>query len=407
MSYELFIAKRYLRSKRKSRFVSVITLISAGGVLIGVAALIIVLSVMNGFESEVRSRIIGTTAHITVSTFQKEGLTDYKRLLTEIESVPGVVAASPTIQYKAAIASNSAADGIVLRGIDPELESRVTDLKRNMVYGDLSFEAVGGPGMILGRDLADHLGVTVGEQLTVFSLREPEIAVTGLMPKVSRFVTSGLFQTGMYEYDATLAYISLDDAQKLFNMGQTISTIEVKIDDIYSARRLAREVEQKIGYPYYAMDWMSLHKNLFSWMTLEKWAMFLTLSLIVAVAAFNIISALIMAVTEKRKDIGILKSMGATSGGIMRIFVLQGIAAGVVGTVLGGFLGLSLCYLQEKFRLISLPPEIYFISSLPVQVKVIDVLLVSLATLALTLLATIYPARKAASLSPVEVIRYE
>jgi lipoprotein-releasing system permease protein len=407
MGYELFIAKRYLRSKRKSRFVSVITLISAGGVLIGVAALVIVLSVMNGFESEVRSRIIGTTAHITVSTFQKEGLTDYKRLLTEIESVPGVVAASPTIQYKAAIASKSNADGIVLRGIDPQLESRVTDLERNMVYGDLSFEAAGGPGMILGRDLADHLGVTVGEQLTVFSLREPEIAVTGLMPKVSRFVTSGLFQTGMYEYDATLAYISLDDAQKLFNMGETISTIEVKIDDIYSARKLAREVEQKIGYPYYAMDWMSLHKNLFSWMTLEKWAMFLTLSLIVAVAAFNIISALIMAVTEKRKDIGILKSMGATSGGIMRIFVLQGIAAGVVGTILGGSLGLGLCHLQEKFRLISLPPEIYFISSLPVQVKVIDVLLVSLATLALTLLATIYPARKAASLSPVEVIRYE
>lgn len=407
MSYELFIAKRYLRSKRKSRLVSVITLISAGGVLIGVAALIIVLSVMNGFESEVRSRIIGTTAHITVSTFQKEGLTDYGRLLTEIESVPGVVAASPTIQYKAAIASKSAADGIVLRGIDPELESRVTDLERNMVYGDLSFEAVGGPGMILGRDLADHLGVTVGEQLTVFSLREPEIAVTGLMPKVSRFVTSGLFQTGMYEYDATLAYISLDDAQKLFNMEQTVSAIEVKIDDIYSARKLAREVEQKIGYPYYAMDWMSLHKNLFSWMTLEKWAMFLTLSLIVAVAAFNIISALIMAVTEKRKDIGILKSMGATSGGIMRIFILQGISAGVVGTILGGFLGLGLCYLQEKFRLISLPPEIYFISSLPVQVKVIDVLLVSLATLTLTLLATIYPARKAASLSPVEVIRYE
>jgi lipoprotein-releasing system permease protein len=409
VSYEFFIAKRYLKSRRKTKFVSVITIISIGGVLIGVAALNFVLSMMNGFEKEVRSRIIGTTAHVSIFAAYAEGIEDYQKLLPEIKETKHVVEIAPFIYYKAAIASKEGSDGIVVRGIDPEKEKLVTDIERNLKSGSLNLEAEDEklPGILLGATLADRLEVELGDNVVLFSLKEGSLTTGWSTPKASKLKVAGIFETGMYEYDASLAYISLSTAQKLFNMGNKVTGLHLKLDDLYKAEKVAKELELKLGYHYYALDWMHMHKNLFSWMALEKYAMFIVLSLIVAVAAFNIISTLIMVVIEKRKEIGILKSMGATNTSIMKIFMFEGLVVGVIGTILGSGLGYVLCWIQRTFNLISLPAEIYFINSLPVDMRVMDFTLVALAAIALTFLATIYPAKRAAQLTPVEAIRYE
>jgi len=409
MSYEFFIAKRYLRSKRKTKFVSVITLISVGGVLIGVTALDFILSMMNGFEKEVRSRIIGTTAHVSVFSTYEEGIENYQDLLPGIKETKHVVEVAPYVYYKAAIASKTGSDGIVVRGIDPEKERLVTDLERNLSLGSLDLEPEEKelPGILLGATLADRLGVELGDDVVLFSLKEGSLTTGWSQPKASKLKLKGIFETGMYEYDASLAYISLHTAQKLFNLGSRVTGLHLKLDNLYQAGKVAKQVEEKLGYHYYALDWMHMHKNLFSWMALEKYAMFIVLSLIVAVAAFNIISTLIMVVIEKRKDIGILKSMGCTNASIMKIFMFEGLVVGAVGIVLGTAFGYLLCWIQRSFNIISLPPEIYFISSLPVDMRPLDFILVAVAAMLLTFLATVYPARRAAQLSPVEAIRYE
>lgn len=409
MSFEFFIAKRYLKSKRKTKFVSVITLISIGGVLIGVTALDFILSMMNGFEKEVRSRIIGTTAHISVFATYNEGIDNYEQLISQIKESKHVVDVAPFIYYKAAIASKSGSDGILVRGIKPEKEILVTDLQRNLKIGSLELEAEGDepPGILLGATLADRLGVELGDPVVLFSLKEGSLTSGWSTPKATKLKVRGIFETGMYEYDASLVYISLSTAQKLFNMGNRITGLQIKLDDLYQAEKVARELENKLGVHYYALDWMHMHKNLFSWMTLEKYAMFIVLSLIVAVAAFNIISTLIMVVIEKRKDIGILKSMGSTNFSIMKIFMFEGLVVGAVGIILGSGFGYLLCWIQKTFNLISLPAEIYFINSLPVEMRPLDFILVAFAAMVLTFLATVYPARRASQLSPVEAIRYE
>jgi lipoprotein-releasing system permease protein len=409
MSYEFFIAKRYLRSKRKTKFVSIITLISIGGILIGVTALDFILSMMNGFEKEVRSRIIGTTAHVSVFSTYEEGIENHEELIPQIKEAKHVVEVAPYIYYKAAIASKTGSDGIVVRGIDPETERLVTDIERNLSDGSLELDSEGDelPGILLGATLADRLGVELGDDVVLFSLKEGSLTSGWSQPKASKLTLKGIFETGMYEYDASLAYISLSTAQKLFNMGERVTGLHVKLDNLYQAEKVAKQLEEKLGYHYYALDWMHMHKNLFSWMQLEKYAMFIVLSLIVAVAAFNIISTLIMVVIEKRKDIGILKSMGSTNPSIMRIFMFEGLVVGAVGIVLGSAFGYILCWIQRSFNIISLPAEIYFISSLPVDMRPLDFILVASAAMALTFLATVYPARRAAQLSPVEAIRYE
>jgi lipoprotein-releasing system permease protein len=413
MSYELFIARRYLRSKRKVKFISVITLFSVGGVFVGVAALIIVLAVMNGFESEVRTRIVGTTAHVNVLAFHEEGVEEYDQLIPVIEEVEHVVAAAPFIYYKAAIRSPYRSDGLLVRGIDPAQESRVTDLEKNIVHGTLDLEPVETendvalPGIVLGSTLAEVLGATLDQRVTLLSLRDTENMSAWMVPKAARFRVVGIFETGMYEYDSALAYISISAAQKLFEMSGRVTGIQVKTDDVYRAGEVAKAIGERLGYPYYTVDWMHMNKNLFSWMTLEKWGMFVVLSLIVIVATFNIVSTLIMVVMEKTKDIGILKSMGAASSSIMRIFMFEGLLVGLTGTLLGCLGGYVICWAQETFHFFSLPAEIYFINTLPIEMKLFDFVKVAVAAMALCFFATVYPARKASKLVPVDAIRYE
>lgn len=409
MSYEFFIARRYLRSKRKSKYLSVITLISIGGVLIGVAALTFVLSMMNGFEKEVRSRIIGITAHVTVLSSEGAGIENYPELIPSISSHPQVKGIAPFIYFKAAIGSKEESDGIVIRGIKLEEEKEVTDIGEHLIAGTFDLEGSENeyPGIVLGVNLADRLRVKIGDDIILFSIDQETVSAGFLAPKVTKFKVAGIFETGMYEYDSNLAYVSLLSAQKILKSGEVVTGLQIKISDFYKASKVAGELDSKLGPEYYATDWMHMHKNLFSWMTLEKYAMFIVLSLIVAVAAFNIISTLIMVVIEKRKEIGILKSMGATSPSIMKIFMFEGLVAGVVGTILGSFLGFFLCWVQKTFKLVSLPAEIYFISTLPIDMRFFDFLIVALAAVGITFIATIYPAARAAQMLPVEAIRYE
>jgi lipoprotein-releasing system permease protein len=316
---------------------------------------------------------------------------------------------APFIYFKAAIASKESSDGIVIRGIDPEQEKNVTEIENNLVAGsfDLKEKEDELPGIVLGGTLADRLRVKIGDEVILFSINRETVSAGFLSPKASKFKVVGIFETGMYEYDSNLAYILLQSAQKILNSGDAVTGLQVRISDIYKAEKVAKELDSKIGPNYYATDWMHLHKNLFSWMALEKYAMFIVLSLIVAVAAFNIISTLIMIVIEKRKEIGILKSMGATSASIMRIFMFEGLVSGIVGTILGCVLGFLLCWVQKTFKPISLPPEIYFISTLPIDMRFFDFLIVALAAVGITFLATIYPAFRASQMLPVEAIRYE
>ena len=413
MSYEFFIARRYLKAKRKTGFISLITYFSIAGVTIGVAALIIVLSVMNGFEREVRSRIIGFDAHIRVRTFHDQGIRDWQTVLAKVAKVNHVVGASPYILGKALIKSGKNVEGLFIKGTDQERIQKVSDLGKNLVYGSLNLGLVPGPegkkpypGIVLGRSLADRLeALVVGDKVALIS---PSLMTNVFStPSVKLFRLSGIFESGMYEYDDSYGYISIKAAQQLFQMGDRISGIEIKLDNLNHARAVAKRIDDMLGYPFYTLTWFDMHKTLFSWMQIEKWAMFVVLSLIIMVAAFNIISSLIMLVMEKTKEIGILKSMGATSSGIMRIFVFEGLVVGIVGTVLGSIIGYALCWAQQTYRFFSLPPDIYFINTLPIYMKTTDFLMIGSAAIVLSFLATLYPSRKASRLDPVQAIRYE
>ncbi len=407
MNYEFFIASRYMHSKENSRFLSVVTVISIGGIALGVTALIIVLSIMNGFESGIREKIIGTTSHITVAAFDENSFAANDSIYNSIKSVKGVVAAAPVVQGKVAISSRFGSDGVVLRGVDPKENAKVSDINKHIIVGNFAFGNHFEPGIVIGTNLAENLGVSIGEKITVFSLKGTDFDPLTSRPLASQYTVEGIFETGMYEYDGSLVYVSLQEAQWLFSMGNKISFIDVKTDNIYEAASIARKIGDRLGYRYFAVDWSHTHKNLFSWMTLEKWAMFLALSLIIAVAGFNIVSNLIMVVLEKRKAIGILKALGAKRSSIRKIFIIKGIIVGLIGILLGNIIGIALCFIQDKYSIISLPADIYFISKLPVEIHLIDIVGISLITFIITYLASLYPANKASSLPPAEIIRYE
>jgi len=408
MQYPLFIARRYLRSRQKEGFISIISLIAVLGIMVGVAALTFALAMMNGFESTVKERIVNTTAHVSIFDVFGEGIADYAEVESLLVQQPHVVAAAPFIYYKAAISSAAENDGVVVRGIIPEKEKTVTQLGASIVRGayTLDRDTSGMRSILMGITLAERLDVDIGDEVVLFSLRGQDLSALS-SPKMMKFKVSGLFETGMYEYDANLTYIALADAQNLFFLGDRVTGLQVMTDDWKFADQVANQLEEVLGPPLFATDWMRMHKNLFSWMQLEKYALFLALCLIVTVAAFNIVSMLIMIVIDKRKDIAILKTMGSPTGDIVEIFVIKGALIGLIGTVAGAVVGLIACWLQGTFNLIPLPPEIYFIDSLPVDVQLLDVLLVAGVSLVVSFIATIYPARRASRLYPVEVFRLE
>jgi len=414
MTYEYFIAKRYFRSKRQTGFISLINYLSVTGVMVGVAALIIVLSVMNGFESEVRTRIIGFDAHVRFRGLLYRPIENTQSISESLKEMEHIKAASPYIFNKAFISHKNYQDGILIKGVDQSTVTEVSELQKNIMYGELNLgeiEVEGEaplPGIVLGKSLALKLDVGLFDKVHALSLAGMTATPgLGFVPYVKTFRVAGYFETGLHDYDDTFAYISLESAQKLFKMGDKINGFEIKLDHLKNANKVKKEIENKWGYSYMAETWFERNRNLFSWMEIEKWAAFIILSLIILVAAFNIISTLIMVVMEKKKDIGILKSIGVTSKGIMRIFVYQGVFSGIIGALFGSAIGYILCWSQLKYRWFSLPSDIYFISALPVEMKLMDFVLIIIAAIFLCFTATLFPARKAAKLDPVEAMRYE
>jgi len=407
MGFEAFIARRYLRSGRF--FVSVSTWITILGVTLGVAVVCFVMAMHNGFETEIRTRLLGTTAHISIFPIKQQFIVEYRALVDSLEQIPGVSGASPFIYYKAAIASSSSGDGVIVRGIDVDLERNTSDLADNIIYGKYEFEDVvieGDtiPAILLGKGLADRLGVFTGSQIVMYSLTGEEINKRS-RPRVAKFYVSGIFESGMYEFDSQLAYISLPAAQKLFRTGDAVTTLHVRLNDVFDAELLAPKIDSILGYHYDVVPWNVLHRNIFTWIAIEKKVLFLGFSLVVLVAAFSIISTLVMLTMQKRAEIGILKTIGSTPGSIRKIFVLNGLTIGAGGVLAGWLLALGASWLQNRFHLISLPPDIYFVSYLPIEGHLIDYLVVGAATIVICFIAALYPAHQASRLSVVEVLR--
>lgn len=412
MSFEFFIARRYLISRKGSRAISFIGLIAIGGIFIGVMALIVVLAVLNGMQSELREKILGTNAHVIVLTYGNKPIGEYADIIAEVENVGGVVAAAPFIYSEAIISGDKQHnEGVIIRGVDPTRESAVTDVSRSLLQGDMAFAESasrdGKAGVVVGYLLAERLLVGVGDEVVLFSPMATRATPLGVMPNMSKFEIQGIFKTGLYEYDSKFVYLSLDRAQRFLSLGDEVSGIEVKVDDIYKAGEIGVEIVERLGYPYRVNDWITLNHNLFSALKLEKTAMFVILTLIILVAAFNIVSTLVILVRDKTREIGILKSMGLTSRAVMRIFMIDGFIIGLVGTILGCAGGYTLSKLLEKYKFISLPRDVYWIDTLPVQLQVGDFIMIAVASLLISILATLYPAIHASKFMPVEAIRYE
>lgn len=412
MSYELFIATRHLKSKRKTGFISLVNYISIAGVMLGVAALIVVLSLMNGFESEIRSRIIGFRAHLELRKTSRAGLADYRDVARQISQFDHVVGVSPYIEEKALILAGKRKSGLSVKGVDPETVALVSDIEKDVGYGTFELGPIktegqkAVPGIVLGRYLADKLGVGLEDKVHILSPTSISPILTNI-PKFKTFQVAGFFETGIFEFDDMAAYVSIEEAQRLFEMNGTVSGLEIKLDDLNRTDEVAASIGEQLGGPYETVTWFEMNKNLFVSMQLEKWFALIVLSLIIVVAAFNIVSSLIMIVLEKTKEIGILKSMGASSSGIMKIFMLEGLIGGVIGILLGCLLGYTLCWLQLKYQFVSLPPESFVISAIPILMKKMDFFLIASVALLLCFIATVYPANRAAKLSPIDSIRYQ
>jgi len=411
MGYELFIGGRYLRAKQRHAFISLITILSIAGVAVGVMALIVVIAVMAGFEADLKSRILGGQPQVIVKR-HGGAFSDYPKVLKEIEQTEGVEAATPFILSQVMLRAKGGASGAVLRGIDPDSAGRVmTTLQQVRLpdpasAGSTRDTPAAIPGIVLGRELARNLGVVEDDIIYLISPRGM-LSPIGHVPAMKQFRVTGFFKSGMYDYDQTFAYIHIKDAQRLMRMGNSVSGIDIRVTNIYEAREISKLITSKLKFPYWAMDWMQMNRNLFKALKLERRVMFIILTLIILVAAFNIASSLIMMVMGKTRDIAILKAMGATERSIRKIFVFNGMVIGTVGTLLGLGLGLFLCFLLKHINVHELAGDIYyFTTSLPVKLEFVNVISIIVAALVICFLATLYPARQASKLSPVEAIRY-
>ncbi len=410
---ELFIGLRYIRARRKSHFVSFIAFISIAGVALGVFALIVVLSVMNGFGNELRDRTLSMTSHATISGYDGY-VRDWQAVLEKAEKNAEVIAAAPYIRKEVMLSNGRRVSGSLIRGIQPEMESKVSLVESKMISGSLFDLKAGEYGIVLGRELANALGIYEGERITVIT---PQASVTavGVMPRLRRFRVVGVFEVGMHQYDSAMAYIHLQDAAKLFSYKDKVNGVRLKLTDLFEAPRITRNIEKDFGEDYWVKDWSQQHKNFFRALQTEKTVMFIILLMMVSVAALNIVSTLMMTVTDKESDIAILRALGMRPSSVMTIFIIQGAFIGFLGTLIGVGAGVPVAlnvfeivsWLERLFNTDFLPSDVYYISDITADVKVSEVLTYALSAFSVTILATIYPAWRASRTLPAEALRYE
>ncbi|MCP9759854.1 lipoprotein-releasing ABC transporter permease subunit [Aquitalea sp. S1-19] len=410
--FEALIGLRYLRARRRNGFISFISLASMIGIALGVAALIIVLSVMNGFQKEIRTRILGVASHVEVSAMQG-GMADWQQVAKVAGAEPGVHAVAPFVSAQGLLSYGGAVRGVMVRGIEPKAEDKVVDVGKHMVKGQLTDLKPGEFGVLLGTELARQLGVGVGDKVTLIT-PQGNVTPAGMMPRLKQFTIKGLFKVDMYEYDSGFAMIDMKDAQTLFRMGDNVSGVRLKLADLFQAPLVKRDLQQKLPEAWVS-DWSDMNANYFRAVQIEKRMMFIILTLIVAVAAFNLVSTLVMVVTDKQADIAILRTLGASPASIMKIFMIQGAVAGVLGTLSGVAAGLAVAwnldvimpFIERLLGVKLLSSEVYLIDYLPSDVQLTDVGTIAVISLVLSLLATLYPSWRAARTQPAEALRYE
>jgi lipoprotein-releasing system permease protein len=413
LPYELLIGLRYTRAKRRNHFISFISLISMLGIGLGVAALIIVLSVMNGFQKEIRARILGVTPHIQIST-ENGVMSDWQTILNLVAHFPKVSAAAPFVNGQGMLSMNDNVQGVMVRGILPDAENRLIGLSDKMKAGSLQALRPDEFGIVLGSDLARALGAHLNDKVLLIT-PQGQITPAGMLPRLKQFRVIGIFEIGMAPYDNSLALVNLNDAQKLFRMGESVSGISVQLDNLDLAPQVASEIEEQLPKDSYATDWTRQNANYFSVVAMEKKMMFIILSLIVLVAAFNIVSTLVMVVTDKQADIAILRTLGASPGSIMKIFMVQGVLIGLIGMLLGVTAGMLISlnistvvpFIEHLFGVHFLSKEFYYISELPSDLQHSDVIMVASFSFLISLLATLYPSWRASKTQPAEALRYE
>ncbi|MDD3803011.1 MAG: ABC transporter permease [bacterium] len=404
MNRLLFIASRHLFGRRKTIFGYITTGIAIGGIFIGVASLIIVLSVMNGFQKDVKERIVDINSHIVVLKYFNEPVKNYQEIIDSLKDFKDIESMTPFIYSKGLIQFENYADGVIIRGFDIKDETTRRVLKKHLKFGDVPSEQ---NELYIGIDLAEDIRAHTGDLITVATPFGSTETMGSLIPKLSQFTVSGVFDAGMYQYNSELIYIPIERASEIFGLNKGVTGVELRIKDIYKAPELAAKIEKKLGYPYRTNNWIELNGSLFAALALEKKIMFLILLLVIIVAAFNIITTLIMIVMERTTEIGVLKTLGLSKNEILRIYIYQGVIINLIGTVTGLLAGLTACYFLSKYKFIDLPGQVYLLDKLPVDVQILDIAFVLLLTIVVAFIATLYPAMKAASMDAVKAIRYE